>query len=220
MITHDPKIEYVKKIKDFPTYHITSNGDVYSTDHNRLTKLKPSLSGVHRRQYYQVSLIKEDKRFQKKIHKLVAQAFYNYETSNRKIVIDHIDENQLNNNISNLQIITNRKNSSKAYALKRSLPTGVYQERKKFRARIKINGKSKNLGTFPTAEIAAHAYQTELKKINLLVKKYPLDLTNSIQLHYWNPHQQDYNQLDLFKKKTFFQNINFRITKFLNSLFK
>jgi hypothetical protein len=218
MITHDPKIEYVKKIKDFPTYHITSNGDVYSTDHNRLTKLKPSINNL---EYLSVCLMKNNTKQSFHVHDLVAYAFFNYKKSNTKIVIDHIDENKLNNNVSNIQIITQRQNLSKAHALKRSLPTGVtLTPSNKFQSMIFINGKKKYLGTFPTAEIAAHAYQTELKKINLLVKKYPLDLTNAIPITDWNPHQQYYNQFELFKKKTFFQNINFRITKFLKSLLK
>jgi hypothetical protein len=43
--------------------------------------------------------------------------------------------------------------------------TGVYREHNKFRSVISINGKSKHLGMFSTAEEAAKAFNEMSKKI-------------------------------------------------------
>jgi hypothetical protein len=65
-----------------------------------------------------------------------------------------------------LQVITNRQNTSKDKRGGTSKYTGVYMDKKKWRAAIRINGKIKYLGLFTDEKEAAKAYQNELKKIN------------------------------------------------------
>jgi hypothetical protein len=103
------------------------------------------------------------------IHQLVAIAFLGHKTSGKKMVIDHIDCNKLNNNVSNLRIVTNRYN---VYRIKNNYSSkykGVTwkKDMKKWIARIRIKDKTCYIGKF-TCEICAHlAYLEEVKKIEL-----------------------------------------------------
>lgn len=102
-----------------------------------------------------------------KVHALVAITFLNHIPCGYKKVVDHIDNNKLNNNLSNLQIVTNRFNVSKKQVIKTSKYTGVCfdKERNKWVTHIKINGKTKKIGRFTNEIDAAIAYQTHLKTI-------------------------------------------------------
>tara|TARA_R110000822_G_scaffold296757_1_gene419252 strand:- start:338 stop:850 length:513 start_codon:yes stop_codon:yes gene_type:complete len=106
----------------------------------------------------------ENKKFS--IHQLVAIAFLNHKPNGYELVVDHIDNNRLNNCVNNLQIITQRENSSKDKK-GTSKYAGVYwcKEIKKWRCQIRILGKLKDLGLF-TDEYNAHlAYQEALKNL-------------------------------------------------------
>lgn len=60
--------------------------------------------------YQHAILHMKGKRYRKRVHRLMAEAYFN----NAKY-IDHIDGNKANNNITNLQPITNSANIKKAY---------------------------------------------------------------------------------------------------------
>ena len=100
------------------------------------------------------------------MHQIVAIAFLNHTPNGLKAVVDHIDNNPLNNELGNLQIITHRKNLSKDKKGS-SKYTGVcwYESRKKWIAGIRVNGKKKHLGYFTNEEEAAEAYQKALKEL-------------------------------------------------------
>jgi hypothetical protein len=74
--------------------------------------------------------------------------------------IDHVDCNPLNNRLANLRRATRRQNACNrrlqpgASGLK-----GVSFDRGRWRARIRVNGRSKFLGRFDTAEAAHTAYR-------------------------------------------------------------
>ena len=63
--------------------------------------------------YYSISLSKNGKYKSFRIHKLVAETFLNHTACGYKLVIDHIDNNPLNNNLDNLQLITHKENCTK-----------------------------------------------------------------------------------------------------------
>lgn len=71
--------------------------------------------------YYSVSLSREGKVDFRRIHRLVAQAFV--PNPEGKGVVDHIDNNKLNNMVDNLQWMTVKENTSKAFSEGR-MPTG------------------------------------------------------------------------------------------------
>ena len=74
--------------------------------------------------------------------------------------IDHIDRNGLNNQKSNLRIVTHQQN-----AFNRNAKGYIFRkDRQKFQAQIRLNGKLIYLGDFET-ELGAHAAYLEAKKI-------------------------------------------------------
>lgn len=110
------------------------------------------------RGYYHIMIQGKKKR----IHQLVAICFLNHLPSGMEIVVDHIDNNQLNNHVSNLQLTTNRNNSSKD---RKTEFVGVDKSRNKFRARIHFKGRTIHLGTFSTPQKASRIYQEAVKAI-------------------------------------------------------
>jgi len=84
--------------------------------------------------------------------------------------IDHINHNRADNRIENLRLATNKQNNQNKSVRKDSETKikGVYwrQDTKKYRAKIKINGKENHLGYFDTSEEASIAYQEASKKLH------------------------------------------------------
>jgi hypothetical protein len=143
-------------------YEVSNFGNVKSLINDMI--LSPGLSN----KYYTVDLCKDGKGNTMRIHVLVAMAFLGHEPDGYKIVVDHIDNNRINNNLTNLQLISHRENSSKDKKNGSSKYTGVSwkKNRNKWVANIKINGEKKHLGYFILEEAAAEAYQNALKMLN------------------------------------------------------
>lgn len=165
--------------KDIPgyegLYQCSNFGMVKSID--RITKrkgfnvflkgntLKPGTDG----KYLHVSLYKDKKQISLRNHVLVAITFLNHNMFNRNLVVNHINENKFDNNLLNLEIISQRENVSKAKNKKNTLSkyTGVtFDKRKnKWKSQIRIQNKSIHIGMF-NCEYEAHlAYQNKLKSI-------------------------------------------------------
>jgi hypothetical protein len=104
----------------------------------------------------------------KKVHQLVAMAFLGHQpdgTMNK--VIDHINNDQSDNRLENLQITTNRENCSKDVKNKTSKYTGVSwcKQKRKWVVRMKINKKYLHLGYFNCESAASIVYQNKLKQL-------------------------------------------------------
>jgi hypothetical protein len=80
--------------------------------------------------------------------------------------IDHINGDRADNRILNLREATSQENNRNMKA-RGSISgfKGVYRARRKWRARIRINRKIKNLGYFDTREEAARAYESKAKEL-------------------------------------------------------
>ena len=75
--------------------------------------------------------------------------------------IDHIDGNKSNNCIENLRLATNQENSQnerKARNKSRVNLLGVCRKGKKYKAQIKVKGKTINIGYFTNEQDAHEAY--------------------------------------------------------------
>lgn len=101
------------------------------------------------------------------VHQLVAEAFLNHEPCGYKLVVDHIDNNPLNNRLDNLQVITHRENTSKDKTGGTSRYIGVSfdSKRNKYIAQCYHNGKNIYLGSFKTEIEASKVYNNFLKSI-------------------------------------------------------
>lgn len=64
--------------------------------------------------YVSITLSKNNKRFTKSIHRLVAQAFI--PNPENKCCVNHIDGDPSNNNLNNLEWVTMKENSQHAYS--------------------------------------------------------------------------------------------------------
>ena len=152
-------------------YQVSNFGNVKSLNYNRSGKertLKPSLRGGC---YLAIDLSKNGKPKTQRIHQLVAIAFLGHQPNGYKTVINHIDNNPLNNHIYNLEILTKEGNIS---AIRKNLSyhktdVGVHWDKTsdKWKVEIFINGKNIHLGRFINKQEALDTYQKALANIRL-----------------------------------------------------
>ena len=114
--------------------------------------------------YLTVNMSKNGKKKTTYVHKIIAVSFLNHTSCGYKVVVDHIDNNKLNNNADNLQLISQRENASKDSSNKTGF-LGVLKNGDMFQSRIRINGRITNLGTFNTPELANKAYLKALREL-------------------------------------------------------
>ena len=92
------------------------------------------------------------------IQKLIADKFLSEHKDERRNLVGVLNGNKLDCRLENL-VYRSRSAASRTRNTSNKVGyTGVYQENKRFRAVISIDGKSVHLGMFPTAIEAAIAY--------------------------------------------------------------
>ncbi|MCP4354360.1 MAG: hypothetical protein GY793_01765 [Proteobacteria bacterium] len=158
--------EVWKDVKDYEGHYQVSNlGRVKSLKNNETVFLKLNIDG---RGYYKVALSNKGTPKTFRVHVLVAEMFLNHTPNGtNKVVVDHINNDRLNNKYSNLQLISNRENSSKDKSGGSSKYVGVSwnKQTNKWLASIRVNGKQKYLGRYKSEKIASAVYQYELDKL-------------------------------------------------------
>ena len=160
--------EFWKIIPNTDNVYMVSNcGRVKSLKNNKELILK---AGKDKAGYLCVGLHINKKSYTNRVHVLVACAFLNHIPDKYKVVVDHIDNNKLNNHVSNLQLVSQRENTSKNSAnisgIKSKYPGVSYYKRDNcWRAYIRINGKLKHLGYFETELEAYEKYKNMLGEI-------------------------------------------------------
>lgn len=152
--------------KDLPNYEghykVSNLGNVKSIKFKKEKILKGATMNTGYR-VVNLSLGKSRKVWQ--VHQLVAITFLEHKINGHKLVVDHIDNNPLNNKLSNLQVVTHRKNLSKDKKGYSSKYVGItwHKVAKKWISQIEIKGERKYLGLFEDEYEAHLEYQKELE---------------------------------------------------------
>ena len=151
--------DIVEEYKDIINYENTYQISNFGRVRNKITGriLKPTEGKTDK--YYYVSLCKDGKQTNTKIHRLVA--LYFIDNPDNKPYVDHIDNNKLNNLYTNLRWATHQENRRNVVMYKNNTSgvKGVVYDKiyNKWQARTRINGKSICFGCFENKEDAIQA---------------------------------------------------------------
>jgi len=141
------------EIQGYERYMIYEDGRVWSKwGKGRFLKPTP----VNKKGYLGVCLCKDGKSITITIHRLIALHYI--PNPENKPEVDHIDRDKQNNNIENLRWATRSENQRNKGAYGAVKFKGVIKKGKKFEANTKVDGKSKYIGIYDTAEEASKAY--------------------------------------------------------------
>lgn len=150
-------MEEWREIKDYSNYSVSNLGNVRNNKTNRILKFGLSGNSI---KYHRVNLYNYNGMKSWYVHRLV------YKTFNKELldgyVIDHIDDNPLNNIPENLKQITNREN-----VYKHSLHKGIVwdKNRSKWLVRIKLNNKSAYIGRYNDKDEAIKQHKIAFENI-------------------------------------------------------
>lgn len=121
--------------------------------------LKTWLSGANGKMYHYVSLSTQGSVQKKRVHCLVALAFL--PNPNNLPVVDHINGDEKDNQLSNLKWETRRGNwlnpTNRVRQVGRSGHKNIFQNHENWMVRINVNGAIRYIGTFKTIEEAITA---------------------------------------------------------------
>ena len=171
--------EIFRDVKDYEgLYEVSNLGNVKSLSRFRKGKngstvtvkekiLKQSFDGAG---YLAVVLCENGNRANKRVHKLVAVAFLNHAKTDYEIVVDHVDNDKLNNNLNNLQLISVRENSSKDRRRKYSKFIGISYNKSldSWKGEIQVKGNRRFTKTVKSEEEAYKLYKVMLNELNLV----------------------------------------------------
>jgi ribosomal protein L22 len=165
--------EIWKQIEGYEgVYEISSFGRVksFKSKKNIVGRiLKPNLV----KGYFVVCLCKDKKVKTMQIHQLVAAAFLNYIPDKVNSVVNHIDGNKTNNSLSNLEVTTQRKNSTTCFRRDRDRLTSRYpgvcfdKTHEKWIATVFSKKKHVFRKLFTSELEAAEAYKSKLIELGL-----------------------------------------------------
>jgi hypothetical protein len=174
-------MEIWKTIPDYEDYQVSSLGNVKSLKRGKEMILKPTIDD---KGYKRVGFCLKGTRKVFKVHKLVAMSFHEHVPNGYNIVVDHINNNKLDNRAINIQLISMRENASKDRVGGSSSFVGVSwcKKHKKWQAHIRFNERKIRLGHFDEEKSAAYAYKKALLLLEFgsdLNKLYPMRINSS-----------------------------------------
>jgi|APFre7841882793_1041355.scaffolds.fasta_scaffold00472_5 hypothetical protein len=111
---------------------------------------------------YYVSRLNNGKIY--KCHRIIAMVYLGLDITDIKRQVDHIDRCKTNNNVNNLQLVTNGENQFNRNA------KGCFLNKRdnKWTAYISVNKKRKHLGNFDNEEDARNAYLEAKTKYHVI----------------------------------------------------
>jgi hypothetical protein len=143
------------------------NGKVFHLSKERiLSSVIANCNGV---KYFVINLRKDNKNKRKYIHRLLAETFI--ENPLNLKVVNHIDNDSTNNDLSNLEWVSHDYNISHGWSFKEKkskYPGLSINTAGRWRLRITINGKMFGLGTYDTEEEAYSVYLQKRKELGRL----------------------------------------------------
>ena len=152
-------------------YQISSMGNVRSLKgvNHRVRNFKGRLLKKMKngKGYLHISLYINRKPKTVTVHKLVANAFIG---DSNGLHVNHIDGDKFNNNILNLEYVSNRENATHGRNSTGLVGASWCKKMKKWRSTIEIKGKQEHLGFYNTELEAHEVYMKQLKKHNLTNK--------------------------------------------------
>jgi hypothetical protein len=150
----------------FIDYKVSNYGNIKSLKFGKEKILKKA---INKQGYYCVCLSLDNKKYKMNIHQLVAMTFLNHNRCGYRFVVNHKDFNRLNNNVNNLEIITQRENTNLKHIKSSSKYVGVSWNKfaRKWVSQIHINGKQKYLGSFNTEIEAYNCYKKYLFSLTI-----------------------------------------------------
>lgn len=163
--------EFWKEIEGYNgDYHISNLGRIisYKKKHPRVLIFKEKYG------YHQIQLTNEFGIKYHRINRLVAHHFI--ESIPEGMLVNHIDMNRKNNEVSNLEIVSHRENVIHGWRSrdKSSIYTGVSKvnrKKKPWAARIQVDKKVLSLGHYKT-ELEAYQARINYEKENGIQNKY------------------------------------------------
>jgi len=111
--------------------------------------------------YFSVSLSYNGKSKSFYVHQLIAITFLAHIPDRKKICVDHINNIKKDNRLTNLQLLSPRKNIIKDSSNKTSY-TGITKYKNRFQTLIYFNKKNVSLGSFKDIKSANKKYQEAL----------------------------------------------------------
>ena len=100
------------------------------------------------------------------LHDLLAMAFIENSDPDIYTMVDHIDRNKMNNDLSNLRWVTPSENGKNKKSPTEHRGVTFNKKEKLWRTRVSENGKRRIIGRYDTEEMAKRAYDKEEYKIS------------------------------------------------------
>ena len=106
------EVETFVKIEGFENYEVSNLGKIRNIKSGRILKPQPDKDG-----YLRLGLYENNKKKKLFLHRIIATTFI--DNPEGKPCVNHIDENKLNNDLSNLEWCTIRENNIHGTRIKR-----------------------------------------------------------------------------------------------------
>ena len=143
-----------KLIPGYDNYFCTPNGDIISIQYGEIRLRKKH---INEKGYHRVCLSKNNKFKSLLVHRIVAELFI----GPSELYVNHKDLNKQNNNVNNLEYVTNRENICHFSILKNKTP-GVTWDKKRKKWVVQVF-----IGLFEDKDMAINACLDALQKLKI-----------------------------------------------------